>query len=94
MLGICYNERGDIMLFEKDNYQEKINKIREALNEAGAVFIGAGAGLSTAAGYTYSGERFDKYFSDFQVITVNQQEAEYNEQHEQKTLWTCSNSRD
>ncbi len=53
------------MLFEKDNYQEKIEKIKKALDEADAVFIGAGAGLSTAAGYTYTGERFDKYFSDF-----------------------------
>ena len=32
---------------------------------ADAVVIGAGAGLSTAAGFTYSGERFEKYFSDF-----------------------------
>lgn len=53
------------MLFEKDNYQEKIDKIKKAIDEADAVFIGAGAGLSTAAGFTYSGERFDKYFSDF-----------------------------
>jgi len=29
------------------------------------VIVGAGSGLSTAAGYTYSGERFNKYFSDF-----------------------------
>lgn len=27
--------------------------------------IGAGSGLSTTAGFTYSGERFTKYFSDF-----------------------------
>ncbi len=27
--------------------------------------IGAGAGLSSAAGFTYIGERFEKYFSDF-----------------------------
>ena len=27
--------------------------------------IGAGAGLSTSAGFTYDGERFEKYFSDF-----------------------------
>jgi len=53
------------MLFEKDNYQEKIDKIKKAIDEADSVFIGAGAGLSTAAGLTYSGERFDKYFSDF-----------------------------
>lgn len=35
------------------------------LEAAEAVVIGAGAGLSTAAGFTYSGERFEKYFSDF-----------------------------
>jgi len=29
------------------------------------VVIGAGAGLSTSAGFTYSGERFERYFSDF-----------------------------
>ncbi|MDE6639381.1 MAG: Sir2 silent information regulator family NAD-dependent deacetylase, partial [Acetatifactor sp.] len=27
--------------------------------------VGAGAGLSTAAGFTYSGERFQTYFGDF-----------------------------
>ena len=29
------------------------------------MFLGAGAGLSTSAGFTYAGERFQKYFSDF-----------------------------
>ncbi len=47
------------------NYEDKIKEIKKALNEADAVIIGAGAGLSTAAGYTYAGERFDRYFSDF-----------------------------
>ncbi len=46
-------------------YSDKISEIKKALNEADAVFIGAGAGLSTAAGYVYAGERFNKYFSDF-----------------------------
>ena len=36
-----------------------------ALNEADAVVVGAGAGLSTSAGFTYSGERFQKHFADF-----------------------------
>ena len=40
-------------------------KLREALRAAEAVVIGAGAGLSTAAGYYYSGERFQKYLWDF-----------------------------
>lgn len=30
------------------------------------MLIGAGAGLSAAAGLTYSGERFERYFADFQ----------------------------
>lgn len=42
-------------------------KLQRALDEADAVLIGAGAGLSTAAGFTYSGERFERYFADFQA---------------------------
>lgn len=45
--------------------KHKIDKIRTAIDQADAVIIGAGAGLSTSAGFTYSGERFEKYFSDF-----------------------------
>lgn len=48
-----------------DHLQEKIKILQQKINEADAVVIGAGAGLSTAAGFTYSGERFDRYFSDF-----------------------------
>ena len=47
------------------NYSEKIEIIKALIDDADAVIIGAGAGLSTAAGYTYSGERFKKYFYDF-----------------------------
>ena len=43
----------------------QIDELRAELDSADAVVIGAGAGLSTAAGLTYSGERFEKYFSDF-----------------------------
>lgn len=43
----------------------KIERLQEAVNQAEAVLIGAGAGLSTSAGYTYSGERFQRYFHDF-----------------------------
>jgi NAD-dependent SIR2 family protein deacetylase len=39
--------------------------LAEKIKAADAVIIGAGAGLSTSAGLTYSGERFEKYFSDF-----------------------------
>lgn len=47
------------------DYSDKLKKLKTALEEADCVLIGAGAGLSTSAGFTYSGERFDKYFSDF-----------------------------
>lgn len=39
--------------------------MREALDRADHVVVGAGAGLSAAAGFTYSGERFERYFGDF-----------------------------
>lgn len=44
---------------------DKIRKLKEVLESADAVIIGAGAGLSTSAGFVYTGERFHKYFSDF-----------------------------
>ena len=43
----------------------EIEKLLKALHEADAVVVGAGAGLSTAAGFTYSGERFQQHFADF-----------------------------
>lgn len=43
----------------------KTSRLLEALTGADAVVVGAGAGLSTSAGFTYSGERFQKYFADF-----------------------------
>ena len=48
------------------NTENGIEKLRTALKEAEVVVIGAGAGLSTSAGYVYSGERFERYFGDFQ----------------------------
>ena len=47
------------------NYSQEIDRLQSALLEADTVIIGAGAGLSTSAGFTYSGERFEQYFSDF-----------------------------
>ena len=44
---------------------DSIVKWKEAVKEADAIVIGAGAGLSTSAGFTYSGERFERYFGDF-----------------------------
>ena len=42
-------------------------RLGEALRDADAVVIGAGAGLSTSAGFTYSGERFEQHFADFEA---------------------------
>lgn len=44
---------------------EQIEQVRQALHEADAVVIGAGSGLSTSAGLTYSGPRFQEHFGDF-----------------------------
>ncbi len=46
-------------------YSTQIERLRQTLAAAQAVVIGAGAGLSTAAGFTYSGKRFEHYFADF-----------------------------
>ena len=43
----------------------EIEKLRKALQSADAIVVGAGAGLSTSAGFTYSGERFERHFADF-----------------------------
>ena len=44
---------------------DKMSRLQQELETADAVVIGAGAGLSTSAGFTYTGERFQKYFGDF-----------------------------
>lgn len=49
------------------NYSAQIKNLQTTLSEADTVVIGAGAGLSTSAGFTYDGARFEKYFSDFAV---------------------------
>ena len=48
------------------NTDYKIGQLREALNAADAVVVGAGAGLSAAAGFAYDGERFRRHFADFE----------------------------
>ena len=47
------------------DYSDNVKRLRKALDEADCVIIGAGAGLSTSAGYVYSGERFRENFADF-----------------------------
>ena len=50
---------------ETKGYLQAIAKLKGAIDTADAIVIGAGAGISTAAGLTYSGERFKRYFGDF-----------------------------
>ena len=47
------------------NYSDEIKRLKKAIEEADAIVIGAGAGLSTSAGFVYNGERFEKHFADF-----------------------------
>lgn len=49
-----------------ENFSDKLNILKNKINSADAIVIGAGAGLSTSAGFDYNGKRFEKYFSDFQ----------------------------
>lgn len=45
--------------------KEITTELKQKIAQADAVIIGAGAGLSTAAGFAYTGDRFEKYFADF-----------------------------
>ena len=47
-------------------YLDNIKKLKEKIEIADTIVIGAGAGLSTSAGFVYDGERFHKYFADFE----------------------------
>ncbi len=57
------NFKGTVPVFKKG--PDLIERLREALDSAEAIIIGAGAGLSASAGFSYAGERFERYFQDF-----------------------------
>lgn len=46
-------------------FSDRLSRLKGELETAEAVVVGAGAGLSTSAGFTYTGERFHRYFADF-----------------------------
>ncbi|MBQ3426724.1 MAG: Sir2 silent information regulator family NAD-dependent deacetylase [Clostridia bacterium] len=50
-----------------NSYSEEVKRLKNEIINADAVLIGAGAGLSTAAGFIYDGENFRKHFSDFEA---------------------------
>lgn len=52
-------------IFQQTPYEEQINMAAKAIRDADYILIGAGAGLSAAAGLTYGGERFQKNFPEF-----------------------------
>lgn len=61
-----FNSDAYITKGSKHTWDESIQILKDQLDKADAVVIGAGSGLSTAAGYIYTGERFNRYFSDFE----------------------------
>lgn len=52
-------------VFQKNTYEEQINRAAELIKNADSVIIGAGAGASTAAGIRYGGKRFTDNFAEF-----------------------------
>ncbi len=61
-----FNSDAYITKGSQHTWDESIQILKDQLEKADAVVIGAGSGLSTAAGYIYTGERFNRYFSDFE----------------------------
>lgn len=49
----------------QDTVTESVKELHRCLEQAEAVVIGAGSGLSAAAGFTYSGKRFEEHFREF-----------------------------
>lgn len=50
---------------KQDAVTESVKELHRCLEQAEAVVIGAGSGLSAAAGFTYSGKRFEEHFREF-----------------------------
>lgn len=55
----------NLIITSTESYSKQINRLKNGIKNADAIVIGAGAGMSTSAGLTYDGERFEKFFSDF-----------------------------
>lgn len=48
-----------------ESYSEQISRLKNEIEYADAIIVGAGAGMSTSAGFVYDGERFERNFADF-----------------------------
>lgn len=53
-------------IFQKIPYEEQLEKAAQMIKAADYVLMGAGAGLSTAAGAVYGGKWFQENFKEFQ----------------------------
>jgi NAD-dependent SIR2 family protein deacetylase len=56
---------GVVTIVSMQTYREDIAQVLDAVESADAIVVGIGAGMSTAAGFAYAGERFERLFSDF-----------------------------
>lgn len=54
-----------------ETYLDKLHRLKSALNDADAIIIGAGSGLSTAAGFTYSANVFNGIFTILQTNIIS-----------------------
>ncbi|MGX8680897.1 MAG: hypothetical protein ACSW8B_05905, partial [bacterium] len=64
--GITAVRNFDLRISEGIGHREQqLTRLKREIETADAIVVGAGAGLSTAAGLTYAGERFERYFFDF-----------------------------
>ena len=61
---LCSTPANDY-IFQKNAYEDQINRSVELIKSADSVIIGAGAGASTAAGIQYDGKRFTDNFAEF-----------------------------
>lgn len=55
-----------LKMWTKKSTNDILDELKEKISNCDAIVIGAGSGLSTSAGFTYSGSRFEEYFSDFE----------------------------
>ena len=46
-------------------WEQQVERLKNEIETSDAIVVGAGAGMSAAAGMDYDGERFEKNFSDF-----------------------------
>ena len=62
-------KRNDFAGSSAENNAENLLMIKKEIQDSDAVILGAGAGLSATAGFTYSGERFEQYTGHTGAVT-------------------------